>query len=1442
MKKIAFCTALGFIVLFTGSLFAREPLTFEERVKAQEAIERVYYNHRIWPKENPQPKPPFEQMVTKEQIEAKVTDYLKKSTALDQFWQRPIEGKQLQAEMDRMAKGTKDPVTLNELFKALNDDPYLIAECLARPVLADRLVRNWYANDERFHKETREKAEKTKASLTKENFCESTEGQYSEVIYRLQVNNETPEEFLEPARNEIKLSQEEFGRIYAETPEEWKISDIQETNEAFIIKRTILKNEVEIEIESLSWQKKNADEWLKETGVQAVLPESDRASESAYLPPMAEADCEDIWLPSRFAVPQGRSGHTAVWTGTEMIIWGGSASNYVVNTGGRYNPSTDLWVPTSTGSNCPAARKGHIAIWTGSEMIIWGGVNDSNYCSYVGGKYNPLNDTWTLTSSGTFCPTGRVGLSAIWTGTEMIIWGGNDASGCCPPNYLNTGGKYNPSTDTWMPTSTGENCPSARTGHTAIWTETEMIVWGGNIYTASFNTGGRYNPISDNWIATSIGVNCPSIRSGHTAVWTGTAMIIWGGNSNIGGKYDPSSDTWQSTSIGTYCPSARTGHNAVWTGTDMIIWGGGSNTGGIYNPSDDTWTLTSTGTNCPSARGGTTAVWTETEMIVWGGEGDLNTGGRYNPSTDLWVPVAFAGESPSRVLEGSSVVWTGSEMIAWGGTYLSGGTHYNLNTGVRYSPSTDNMEATSIGTNVPVGREWHAAVWTGTEMIIWGGYWYNGSSQYEKTGGRYNPISDSWLPTSTTTNCPTQRYGHTSVWTGTEMIIWGGILGSTRRNDGGRYNPNSDSWIATSTGTNCPTARWRHTSIWTGTDMIIWGGDSSVSPYVLNTGGIYNPISNFWTSTSTGANVPAARSNHTAIWTNSEMVIWGGGGVDIYFNSGGKYNPSTNTWSTTLTDSNCPVKRINHSAIWSGSEMIVWGGYYVENLTGYYLNSGGRYIPSTNTWTPTASGTYLPSERASHLAIWTGNKMIVYGGSSTWCYGGIYQPGTPPQGIPNCSPQDINSCTKDVLVTWPTNPTNWNDSGGTYSRQYRLYRDGSPISSGGCSGYLAYETTACTDTTTTANADHTYAVEYFNSCGAASKSETTSIVDQAMTTPTIAGPSPACESASLSTQTYSSYQWYKDGSPISGATSKNYSTISGGSYTVSVTDSNGCAATSSPFIVNSIPVPIISGASGGCSSVALSTGTYATYQWKKNGISIPGAISRTYSATESGNYTVTVTSAASCTGTSAAKTVTVSSTPTPSITGQNANICPDGFVSLIATSGFTSYQWYKDGETINGATLQNYEMYETGNYAVLVIDAVGCEGFSADHYVTISFCSNAEVSGSSAVFPLRIEENTGSTTGFYIYFQKVGGASGYNIYEGDIVSPWDAIYHHDNKTGSVCGATVFDLGTGEMRAEITPSEGNHYYLVSAYGSGSEGPSGFNSANVEIDPSQSTCTP
>ena len=146
-------SGLAFLHPQAPSSASQGMLTFEERVSYQRAIEDVYWRHRIWPKERPDPKPSLDAVMSQAQLEKKVKDYLRKSQALEDYWQRPITTDQLQAEMDRMAQHTKQPEVLQELFEALGNDPFVIAECLVRPALADRLLTSWYASDERIHGE-----------------------------------------------------------------------------------------------------------------------------------------------------------------------------------------------------------------------------------------------------------------------------------------------------------------------------------------------------------------------------------------------------------------------------------------------------------------------------------------------------------------------------------------------------------------------------------------------------------------------------------------------------------------------------------------------------------------------------------------------------------------------------------------------------------------------------------------------------------------------------------------------------------------------------------------------------------------------------------------------------------------------------------------------------------------------------------------------------------------------------------------------------------------------------------------------------------------------------------------------------------------------------------------------------------------------------------------
>ena len=313
-------------------------------------------------------------------------------------------------------------------------------------------------------------------------------------------------------------------------------------------------------------------------------------------------------------------------------------------------------------------------------------------------------------------------------------------------------------------------------------------------------------------------------------------------------------------------------------------------------------------------------------------------------------------------------------MIIWGGEIYNG-SYMTFGDGARFNQALNTW--TSTATNgAPSSRSFAPSVWTGSEMIIWGGF--DGTNSLSG-GSRYSPLSNSWTAVSTS-GAPSPRYGHSAIWTGSEMIIWGGLSGTNNFNDGMRYNPLGNTWTAIATNSTLA-GRYVHSAVWTGSKMVVWGGNSyDGSSHPLGDGGIYDPVLDTWTSTATNG-APAARYDHTTVWTGTEMIVWGGFNVpgNTWFGDGGRYNPVSNSWTAT-TGLNAPSARYAHVAVWTGTEMIVWGGY-----GGGYFNTGGRYNPSSDSWQTTTT-TGAPAGRYAPSAVWTGAEMIVTGGQDSVSY------------------------------------------------------------------------------------------------------------------------------------------------------------------------------------------------------------------------------------------------------------------------------------------------------------------------------------------------------------------------------------------------------------------------------------------------------------------------
>jgi N-acetylneuraminic acid mutarotase len=318
-------------------------------------------------------------------------------------------------------------------------------------------------------------------------------------------------------------------------------------------------------------------------------------------------------------------------------------------------------------------------------------------------------------------------------------------------------------------------------------------------------------------------------------------------------------------------------------------------------------------------------------MLIWGGgHSGSGAGERYDPLTDSWSLMSTVGD-PTSSTDDVTAVWTGHYMVVWGGgdcpvgCYLAGG---------RYDPVSDAWLPISTSGS-PGGRVYHSAVWTGTRMIVWGGN-QGAGLDHLNSGGVYNPEADVWMTTSTV-GAPAGRAGHAAVWTGSRMLVWGGLGVSAPLNSGGRYDPATNTWAAMSI-VDAPSPRYHDytnlTAIWTGSRMVVWGGTNGSS--LFGTGGRYNPVADTWSPTSI-AGAPEPRQDHTAIWTGNKMIVWGGSGAGGVLASGGRYDPLTDQWAP-MSLAGAPSSRELHTAVWAGSEMIVWGGYPVTNTGGRYAS------------------------------------------------------------------------------------------------------------------------------------------------------------------------------------------------------------------------------------------------------------------------------------------------------------------------------------------------------------------------------------------------------------------------------------------------------------------------------------------------------------------------
>jgi N-acetylneuraminic acid mutarotase len=326
------------------------------------------------------------------------------------------------------------------------------------------------------------------------------------------------------------------------------------------------------------------------------------------------------------------------------------------------------------------ARTGMAFVSTGRGMIVWGG-NPSGGPANDGAMLEMPANTWRPLAPAPL--VGRANGSAVWTGSKMIVFGGlARGAGCQPGCALNDGASYDPATDTWAPMAPAPI--AGRSGHTAVWVQDRMVVWGGAVEGGKPTAdGASYDPATDAW--TVLPPAPLEARISHRTVASAHRMLVWGGSSGEGqtGKYfadgavySPADNAWKPMAK---FPETREGggrdtFSSVWTGEKMLVWGGYSRNstcnpcshedGAVYDLAADTWTLMSPGPL--SGRGAHRALWTGREMLVWGGFNttELNDGATYNPESDTWAALP---QSPLLPRQNQAMVWAGNQAVIWGG-------------------------------------------------------------------------------------------------------------------------------------------------------------------------------------------------------------------------------------------------------------------------------------------------------------------------------------------------------------------------------------------------------------------------------------------------------------------------------------------------------------------------------------------------------------------------------------------------------------------------------------------------------------------------------------------------------------------------------------------------------------------------------------------------------
>lgn len=184
--------------------------------------------------------------------------------------------------------------------------------------------------------------------------------------------------------------------------------------------------------------------------------------------------------------PLAMAGSAAVWTGDEAVFLRTSGEEGRID-GAAYDPASRTWRRIAS---APLRRAyGGVRVWTGNEIIVWGGGDRGEERALRGAAYDPSSDTWRSIPSA---PIGLNLVTGAWTGHAVVVFGSLLSGANRASSPTSVGAAYDPSTDSWTELAPSALSPQATS---AGWLGERLVAWDYEVHSQ------EYDPVEDRWSA-----------------------------------------------------------------------------------------------------------------------------------------------------------------------------------------------------------------------------------------------------------------------------------------------------------------------------------------------------------------------------------------------------------------------------------------------------------------------------------------------------------------------------------------------------------------------------------------------------------------------------------------------------------------------------------------------------------------------------------------------------------------------------------------------------------------------------------------------------------------------------------------------------------------------------------------------------------------------------